>query len=52
MSAEKDVEKSCTAWEQAPKSELFLAEFIGYLSLIWLVVCVRNSRLRGRYRAY
>ena len=31
---------------------LFLAEFIGYLPLIWLVVCVSKSRLRSRYGAW
>ena len=45
----KNVEKSCTVWEQVPKSAFFLAEFIAYLPLIWPVVCVRNSRLRSRY---
>ena len=50
MSAEKSVEQSCTVWEQAPQSAFFLAELIDlYLPLIWLVVCVRNSRLRSRY---
>ena len=38
MSAEKDVEQSCTVWEQAPWSEFVLAEFTGYLPLILQIV--------------
>ena len=48
MSAEKNVEQSRTVWEQAPQWAFFLAQFIGYLPLIWPVVCVRNKRLRSR----
>ena len=48
MSAEKNVEQSRTVWEQAPQSAFFLAQFIGYLPLIWPVVCVHNKRLRSR----
>ena len=34
-----------------PFTVIVLAEFIGYLPPILLVVCVHNSHLRSRYRA-
>ena len=39
MSAEKNVEQSCSVWEQALKAAIFLAEFISHLPLIdqWYV---------------
>ena len=48
MSAEEDDEQSSAVWEQAPWSAFLLAEFIGYLLLIWLVTCLRSRCLRSR----
>ena len=43
MSAERNVEQSCTVWEQALESALFINEFIKIIIIIIIILITKTK---------
>ena len=46
MSAERNVEQSCTVWEQALESALFINEFIKIIIIIIIIIIILITKTK------